>query len=73
MCNICQHIFRPFPSEDIMFSAKFTALLSSFARTGRPEFSMGGGVGEGEVSGQKYFLLAKNIYTTRGRPLRGSG
>ena len=34
-----------------MFSAKFTALLSSFARTGRPEFSMGGGVGEGEVSG----------------------
>ena len=56
-----------------MFSAKFTALLSSFARTGRPEFSMGGGVGEGEVSGQKYFLLAKNIYTTRGRPLRGSG
>ena len=56
-----------------MFSAKFTALLSSFARTGRPEFSMGGGVGEGEVSGQKYFaFLAKNIYITRGRPLSGS-
>ena len=59
-----------------MFSAKFTALLSSFARTGRPEFSMGGGVGEGEVSGhwtKIFYCFTKNIYTTRGRPLRGSG
>jgi len=36
-------IFRPFPSDDIMFSIKFSSLLTTFARTGRPEFSMGEG------------------------------
>ena len=36
-------IFRPFPSDDIMFSNKFTSLLASFARRGKPEFSMGEG------------------------------
>ena len=36
-------IFRPFPSEDIMFSTKFTALIASFATKGKPEFKMGEG------------------------------
>ena len=36
-------LFRPFPSDDIMFSIKFSSLLTTFARTGRPEFSMGEG------------------------------
>ena len=39
-------IFRPFPSDDIMFSKKFSSLLTSFARTGRPEFSMEGDMGQ---------------------------
>ena len=34
-------IFRPFPSDDIMFSTKFTSLLATFASKGKPEFSMG--------------------------------
>ena len=36
-------IFRPFPSDDIMFSTKFTALIASFATKGKPEFKMGDG------------------------------
>ena len=36
-------IFRPFPSDDIMFSHKFSSLLTTFSKTGKPEFSMGEG------------------------------
>jgi hypothetical protein len=39
-------IFRPFPSDDIMFSKKFSSLLTSFASSGKPEFSMEGDMGQ---------------------------
>jgi len=34
-------LFRPLPSDDIMFSHRVTELLATFARTGRPSATMG--------------------------------
>ena len=38
--NMDHYFWRPFPSEDVTFSNKFSSLLTTFARTGKPEFSM---------------------------------
>merc|ERR1711862_14215 len=54
-------IFRPFPSDDIMFSTKFSSLLATFARTGKPEFSMG----EGETPFEWKRVDPNNIFSSQ--------
>ena len=34
-------LFRPLPSDDIMFSHKMTELLATFSKTGKPSISLG--------------------------------
>ena len=50
--------FRPFPSDDIIFSSKFSSMFATFAKTGQPEFS----VGEAEVPLEWKSVDPNNIF-----------
>lgn len=38
---ILQGLFRPLPAEDLVFSSRYVDLITSFAKTGKPEIEMG--------------------------------